>query len=101
MSKTDLLKDLLVTVECLKNELAVSNIKKVKIAQEAYHELLDDFYEEYRDIMARQLFEKARNDPDYFLVLIQLAYHYQDTIKVDNEGDQTLSYMNWKLFTQI
>jgi Tfp pilus assembly protein PilF len=101
MSKTDLLQELLVTVECLKKELTVSDVEKVKVAQEAYHELLEGFFEEYKDMMARQQFEKAKDDPDYFLVLIQLAYHYQNQTKVDNEGEQSLPYMNWKLFTQI
>jgi hypothetical protein len=100
MSKTELLQALLVTIECLKKELTGSDIEKVKVAQEAYHELLDGFHEEYKDMMARQQFEKAKDDPDYFLVLIQLAYHYQNQI-VDNEGDQSLPYFNWKLFTQI
>jgi hypothetical protein len=100
MSKAELLQGLLVTIECLKKELAGSDMEKVKIAQEVYHELLDGFHEEYKDIMAWQQFEKAKDDPDYFLVLIQLVYHYQNQI-VDNQGEQSLPYFNWKLFTQI
>ena len=30
-----------------------------------------------------------------------VAYHYQDTKNVDSEGEQTIPYFNWKLFTQI
>jgi hypothetical protein len=101
MSKTELLKDLLITVECLKKELMESDAEKVRVAQEAYTELLDGFCEEYQDLMARLQFEKAKDDPDYFLVLIQLAYHYQNQAIVDNEGEQSLPYFNWKLFTQI
>ena len=100
MSNAELLRALLVTIGCLKKELAESDMEKVKVAQEAYQELLDGFHEEYKEMMARQQFEKAKNDPDYFLVLIQLAYHYQNQI-VDNEGEQSLPYFNWKLFTQI
>jgi hypothetical protein len=100
MSKTELLKGLLITIECLKRELTGSDIEKVKVAKEAYQELLEGFHEEYKDIMAWQQFEKAKDDPDYFLVLIQLAYHYQNQT-VDNEGEQSLPYFNWKLFTQI
>jgi hypothetical protein len=100
MTTPELLQGLLVTIECLKRELAGSEISKVKVAQEAYQELLDGFHEEYKEMMARQQFEKAKDDPDYFQVLIQLAYHYQNQI-VDNEGEQSLSYFNWKLFTQI
>ena len=101
MSTPELLKDLLITIQCLQKELAGSDAEKVKVAQEAYHELLDGFYEEYQDMMAREQYEAARDDPDYFLVLIQLAYHDQDQKNVDNKGRQSLSYFNWKLFTQI
>jgi hypothetical protein len=101
MSTPELLKDLLITIQCLQKELAGSDAKKVKVAQEAYHELLDGFYEEYQDMMAREQYEAARDDPDYFLVLIQLAYHDQDQAIVDSDGGQSLSYFNWKLFTQI
>jgi hypothetical protein len=100
MPTPELLQGLLVTIECLKRELTGSDMEKVKVAQEAYKELLEGFHEEYKDMMARQQFEKAQDDPDYFLVLIQLAYHYQNQI-VDNEGEQSLPYFNWKLFTQI
>ena len=101
MSTPELLKDLLVTIQCLQKELAGSDAEKVKVAQEAYHELLDGFYEEYQDMMAREQYEAARDDPDYFLVLIQLAYHDQDQKNVDSDGGKSLSYFNWKLFTQI
>jgi hypothetical protein len=45
MYKPELLKDLLITIQCLKKELAGSDAEKVKVAQEAYQELLDGFYE--------------------------------------------------------
>ena len=101
MSTTELLKDLLVTILCLQKELAVSDAEKIKIAQEAYRELLDEFYEEYQDMIAPQQYEGAKDDPDYFIALIQLAYYYQGQAIIDSEGDQSLSYFNWKLFTQI
>jgi hypothetical protein len=101
MYKPELLKDLLITIQCLKKELAGSDAEKVKVAQEAYQELLDGFYEEYEDMMAPQQYRAAKDDPDYFLVLIQLAYHDQDQNNVDSDGGQSLPYFNWKLFTQI
>jgi hypothetical protein len=64
-----------------------SDTEKVKVAQEAYQELLDGFYEEHQGMMIRQQYEAAKNDPDYFLVLIQLAYHYQDQEVVDNDEE--------------
>jgi hypothetical protein len=101
MSTPELLKDLLVTIQCLKKELAGSDAEKITVAQEAYRELLDGFYEEYQDMMAPQQYEAAKDDPDYFLMLIQLAYHDQEYKKVDSDGGQSLPYFNWKLFTQI
>ena len=101
MTTPELLKDLLVTILCIQKELTGSDAEKVKVAQEAYQELLDGFYEEYQDMMAPQQHRAAKEDPDYFLVLIQLAYHDQDQKNVDKQGEQSLPYMNWKLFTQI
>ena len=36
-----------------------------------------------------------------FLVLIQLAYYDQEFEKVDKQRGQSVSYPDWKLFTQI
>ena len=101
MYSPELLKDLLITVQCLKKELAGSDTEKVEVAQEAYHELLDGFYEEYQDMMEPEQCRAAKNDPDYFLVLIQLAYHDQEFEKVDKQGEESISYPDWKLFTRI
>lgn len=101
MYKPELLKDLLITVQCLKKELAGPDAEKVEVAQEAYQELLEGFYKEYEDMMALEQRRAARNDPDYFLVLIQLAYYDKEFEKVDKQGGQSLAYKNWKLFTQI
>ena len=54
MSTPELLKDLLITIQCLQKELAGSDAEKVKVAQEAYRELLDRFYEEHQDMLAPQ-----------------------------------------------
>jgi len=101
MYNPELLQDLLVTIQCLKKELTGSDTEKVKVAQEAYQELLDGFYEEYQDMIAPQQYRAAKDDPDYFLVLIQLAYHDQVQKTIDSEGEQSIPYFNWKLFTQI
>jgi hypothetical protein len=101
MSTPELLKDLLITVQCLQKELAGSDGEKVKVAQEAYQELLDGFYEEYQDIMARQQYEATKDDPDYFLMLINLALYHKGYEKVDKQGEPSVLYFNWKLFTQI
>ena len=101
MYSPELLQDLLVTIRCIQKELSGSDAEKVKAAQEAYQELLDGFYEEYQDKMAPQQYKAAKDDPDYFSVLIQLAYHDQDQKNVDSDGGQSLPYFNWKIFTQI
>ena len=79
MYSPELLKDLLITIQCLKKELAGSDAEKVKVAQEAYQELLDGFYEEYQDMMASQQYEAAKKDFEYFLRLVDLAINYWAT----------------------
>jgi hypothetical protein len=85
MSKIELLKDLHITIQCLKKELTGDDVERVEAAQEAYEELLNDFYEEYQDQLSPEQLKKAKNDPDYFLVLIQLAYHHQDQEIIDDK----------------
>ena len=101
MSTPELLKDLLVTILSIQKELAGSDTEKVKVTQEVYQELLDGFYEEYQDIMAPRQYELAKDDPDYFIALIQLAYYYQGQAIIDSEEERSLSYLNWQLFTRI
>ena len=101
MSSPELLKDLLVTILSIQKVLKDPENENFRDAQKAYHELLDGFYEEYQDMMAPQQYEGAKVDPDYFIALIQLAYYYQnDKASIDTESDQSLTYPNWKLFTQ-
>ena len=85
MYSPELLKDLLITVHCLKKELAGSDAEKVNVAQEAYHKLLNDFYEGYKDIMVSEQYRPANDDPDYFFVLIQLAYYDEEFKKVNKQ----------------
>ena len=44
--------------------------------------------------MAPQQYRAAKDDPDYFSVLIQLAYHDQVQRNVDSDGEQSLPYFN-------
>ena len=44
MYSPELLQDLLITIQSIQKELNGSDAEKVKAAQEAYQELLDDFY---------------------------------------------------------
>lgn len=77
MYSPESLKELVVTIQAIKNELIGENAEKRSVAQEAYRELLDDFYEEYHNMMASEQFKAAKNKPDYFICLINLAYHDQ------------------------
>ena len=52
MYRPELLKDLLIIIQCLKKERVGSDGENVTVAQEAYQELLEGFYEEYQDMMA-------------------------------------------------
>jgi hypothetical protein len=61
-----------------------------KVAQEAYQELPDGFCEEYQDMVAPQQCRAAKDNPDYFLALIHLAYYDQEYEKVDKQGGQSL-----------
>jgi hypothetical protein len=101
MSTPELLKGLLVTILCIQKELNGSDMEKIKAAQEAYRELLDVFYEDYQNIMARQQYDAAKDDPDYFIALIQLAYYYQGQAIFDSDGEQSILKPDWKLFTRI
>ena len=100
MSSPELLKELLVTILSIQKVLAGSDPEKIRVAQEAYRELLDGFYEEYQDMMAPMQYEGARNDPDYFIALIQLAYYHEGQSIVEGEGEQSPSNPDWKLFTR-
>jgi hypothetical protein len=102
MSRHESLKDLHIAIQCLQKELKGSDREKVEAAQEAYQELLDEFYDEYPDLLSPEQLERAEDDPDYFLMLIQLAYHQPDQ-EMDGceEEELLLPYMNWKLLTRI
>ena len=93
MYSPELLNDLLIAILCIQKELKGSDIEKVKVAQVAYQELLDDFYDEYEDKLASNQYTAAKDDPDYFAVLIKLAYHDQVQRDVDNGGEQLLPYI--------
>ncbi len=101
MSKTDSLKDLHIAIQCLKKELEGADEERVEAAQEAYEELLDDFYDEYQDMLISEQYEAAKADPDYLLMLIQLAHHYQSQGAGDGEGDASEPFFDWNLFTRI
>lgn len=87
MSTPELLKDLLITIQCLKKKLMGSDTEKVKVAQDAYQELLDGFYEKNQDMMAPQQYEAAKKDFEYFMRLVDLALAYYQEEEVNRGTD--------------
>ena len=51
----------------------------VRAIQKPYERLVDMFYKETHELLAYQQYEAAKNDPEYFMQLVLLAYrHYED-----------------------
>jgi hypothetical protein len=71
-----------------------SDIEEIRMAEEAFYQLVDRFYQENEEMMVPQQYRTAKDDPDYFLMLIQLAYHDQDQKNVDKQGGQSISCLN-------
>lgn len=101
MTKLKSLQDIKETAVRLQETLMGSDIETIKPAEKAFHQLVDRFYRENEDMMAPLQYEAAKKYFEYFMRLVDLAYQYQDTKKVDSEGEQTIPYFNWKIFTQI
>ena len=53
-----------------KKKLEGADKERVKTAQEAYEQLLDEFYENYRKMLALQQYKAAKDDTDYLRPLI-------------------------------
>lgn len=100
MAASELLIDLLGAILHIRKELEATDTATVLDAKKDYRELLDSFYDKYRDKIAPEQYETAKDDSAYFLALVQLAYHDEMHNTLDIKGDQA-PYFNWKLFTQI
>ena len=101
MTKLESLQDIKDTDVRLQETFMGSDIESIKTAEKAFQQLIDWFYQKNEDIMAPQQYKAAKDDPDYFLMLINLVCYHEEHEKVDKQGDQSLYYFNWKLFTQI
>jgi hypothetical protein len=53
----------------------------VRAIQKSYEKLVDRFYHENQDMLAHQQYRAARNDPEYFMQLILLAYHHYKNLR--------------------
>ncbi len=57
MAAPELLMDLLAAILHIRKELEASDMAKVMAAKKDYRELLDSFYNEYRDMIAPEQYE--------------------------------------------
>ena len=60
----------------IQNRLMSSDIEVVKVAEKGLERLLEQFYDENKDMMAPQQHEAAKKDFGYFLTLIEMAIGY-------------------------
>jgi hypothetical protein len=67
-----------------------SDIESIRMAEEAWYQLVDRFYQENGEMMPPQQYEAAKKDFEYFMRLVDLAMaFYRDRIeggKEDNGG---------------
>lgn len=50
----------------------------VQVFQSAYESLVERFYKETHEILAYQQYQAAKNDPEYLMQLVLLAYRYYE-----------------------
>jgi hypothetical protein len=48
----------------------------VRAFQDSYERLVDRFYQETHEILAYPQYQAAKNDPEYLMQLVLLAYHH-------------------------
>jgi hypothetical protein len=78
MTKLESLQDIKDTAVRLQETLMGSDIESIRIAKEAFQQLVDRFYQENEDMIAPRQYEDAKKDFEYFMRSVDLAYHYQD-----------------------
>jgi hypothetical protein len=78
MTKLESITDLRHTVFHLRlqYDLIGDDVEALRIFQIAHEQLLSRFYEENEDLIAIQQYKAAKQDYEYFMRLVDLAYHY-------------------------
>lgn len=76
MSKLDDLKEILLSVKSLEDDLNSSDETRANAAQKRYHKILNEFYADNEEMLAPQQYKIAKQDCEYFLRLITLAIAY-------------------------
>jgi len=78
MSKLDAVADLKMAALFLQKNLMGRNPETVRSAENELSRLVDRFYNENRDLVSPDQYQAARNDYDYFMILVEMAIeHYK------------------------
>lgn len=73
MSEISSLEDIKYGALFLQEQLVGTDPEKVKAAYESFQALVDRFYSENREIISERQYRAARDNYDYFLVLVEMA----------------------------
>ncbi len=78
MSKLDAVADIKMAAIFLQKNLMGRNPEAVRSAENELARLVDRFYDENREFMSLDQYRTARNDYDYFMILLEMAVeHYK------------------------
>jgi hypothetical protein len=78
MSKLDAVADIKMAALFLQKNLMGRNPETVRSAENELVRLVDKFYDENRGLVSPDQYRAARNDYDYFMVLVEMAVeHYK------------------------
>jgi len=78
MSKLNAVADLKMAALFLQKNLMGRNSETVRSAENELARLVDRFYDENRDLVSPDQYQAARNDYDYFMILVEMAIeHYK------------------------
>jgi hypothetical protein len=78
MSKLDAIADIKMAALFLQKNLMGRNPETVRSAENELARLVDRFYDENRDLVSPDQYQAARNDYDYFMILVEMAIeHYK------------------------
>jgi hypothetical protein len=76
MTKLEYLHEIRDTAIRLQETLTGSDIESIRMAEDAWHRLVDLFYQENEDMMETTQYKTAREDWGYFVMLVDLAIAY-------------------------
>ena len=84
MTRLDSLHDIKDTAGKLQETLLGSDIEAIKMAEEAWHQLVDRFYQVCEHLAPHQ-YRVAKQDFEYFMRLVDLAMaYYRDGVEGGN-----------------